>query len=213
MILARFTVGPFAENVYLVGVPPRVAVVDPGAESDQVMEVIDREGWVPEAVLLTHAHIDHIAHCAHVAERYGIGVTVHRDDLALYRHEQMPELADMLGARPRPEPEHFWENGETAEVAGLELEVIHAPGHSPGSVCLLHRESRNILVGDVLFQRSIGRTDLPGGDHATLLRSIREGLFSLDGDYTCWPGHGPETKLSEERRDNPFVGDRAAAWR
>jgi len=212
LILARFTVGPFAENVYVVGVPPRVAVVDPGGDSDQVMEAIDRQGWQPEAILLTHAHIDHIAHCAHVAERYGIGVSVHRDDLALYRHEQMPQLAAMLGALPRPEPESFWEDGETAEVAGLELRVIHTPGHSPGSVCLLHEASRNVLVGDVLFQRSIGRTDLPGGDAQTLVRSIREGLFSLEGDYTCWPGHGAETTLAEERAENPFVGENAVAW-
>lgn len=212
MILARFTVGPFAENVYVVGVPPRVAVVDPGGESERVMEAIDREGWQPEAILLTHAHIDHIAHCAHVAERYRIGVTVHRDDLPLYNHEQMPQFAAMLGARPRPGPERFWEDRETVEVAGLELAVMHTPGHSPGSVCLVHAASRNVLVGDVLFQRSIGRTDLPGGDAQTLVRSIRERLFALEGDYTCWPGHGAETTLSEERAENPFVGENAVAW-
>ncbi|HMB54961.1 MAG TPA: MBL fold metallo-hydrolase, partial [Thermoanaerobaculia bacterium] len=195
MILARFTVGPFAENVYVVGKPPRVAVVDPGGDSDRLFAYLDENELQPEAILLTHAHIDHIAHCAHVAERYGIGVTVHPDDLPLYHHDQMPEFAAMLGARPRPEPERLWQDGETAEVAGLTLRVTHTPGHSPGSVCLIDEESRNILVGDVLFQRSIGRTDLPGGDHQTLLTSIRERLFSLEGDYRCWPGHGPETTL------------------
>jgi len=209
MILARFTVGPFAENVYVVGVPPRVVVVDPGGESDRLFAYLDENRLEPEAILLTHAHLDHIAHCAHVAERYGIGVTVHPDDLPLYRHEQMPELTAVLGARPRPEPERFWRHGEKAEVAGLRLDVVHTPGHSPGSVCLIDRESRNVLVGDVLFQRSIGRTDLPGGDRAALLASIRDHLFSLDGDYTCWPGHGPETTLDEEREENPFVGRRA----
>lgn len=209
MILARFTVGPFAENVYVIGVPPRVAVVDPGAESDRVMASIDDEGWKPEAVLLTHGHLDHIAHCAHVAERYGIGLTCHEDDRFLLENEQMPEFAAMLGARPCPTPERWWQDGETVEVAGLELEVLHTPGHTPGGVCLIHQPSRNILVGDTLFHRGIGRTDLPGGDTATLGRSIRDRLFALDGDYTCWPGHGPETSLAEERVDNPFFGENA----
>lgn len=213
MILARYTVGPFAENVYVVGVPPRVAVVDPGAESERIMAAIDAEGWKPEAILLTHGHIDHIAHCAHVAERYGIGVTCHEADGPLLRHEQMPELGAMIGARPCPEPERWWKDGETVSVAGLDLRVLHTPGHTPGGVCLIHEESRNVLVGDTVFHRGIGRTDLPGGDMATLERSIREGLFALDGDYVLWPGHGPETKLSEERQENPFFGRRATAWR
>jgi glyoxylase-like metal-dependent hydrolase (beta-lactamase superfamily II) len=202
VILARFTVGPFAENVYVVGQPPRVAVVDPGGDSDRLFAYLDENELEPEAIL-------HIAHCAHVAERYRIGVTVHPDDLPLYHHDQMPEFAAMLDARPRPEPERLWQDGEVAEVAGLTLRVVHTPGHSPGSVCLIDEESREILVGDVLFQRSIGRTDLPGGDHQRLLTSIRQRLFSLEGDYRCWPGHGPETTLAEEREENPFVGRRA----
>lgn len=213
MILARFTVGPFAENVYVVGVPPRVAVVDPGGESEQVMAAIDAEGWKPEAVLLTHGHLDHIAHVAHVVERYGVGVTCHEADRFLLENEQMPDLAAMLGARPCPEPDRWWTHGETVEVAGLDLRVVHTPGHTPGGVCLVHEESRNVLAGDTIFHRGIGRTDLPGGDMSTLERSIKERLFTLEGDYVLWPGHGPETKLSEERDQNPFFGKNAVAWR
>jgi len=211
MILARFTVGPFAENVYVIGTPPRVAIVDPGGESAQVMDAIDEKGWQPEVVLLTHGHLDHIAHVAHVVERYDVPVVCHEDDRFLLETEQMPQFAAMLGARPCPTPERWWSDGEEVEVAGLTLKVIHTPGHTPGGVCLVDEESRQIVAGDTIFHRGIGRTDLPGGDMATLERSIRDRLFTLDGDYTLWPGHGPETKLAEERVDNPFFGENASA--
>ncbi len=210
MILARFTVGPFAENVYVVGAPPRVAIVDPGGESAQIMDAIDEKGWEPEMVLLTHGHLDHIAHVAHVVERYDVPAICHEDDRFLLETEQMPQFAQMLGARPCPTLERWWSDGDEVEVAGLTLKVIHTPGHTPGGVCLVHEESRQIVAGDTIFHRGIGRTDLPGGDMATLERSIRDRLFTLEGDYTLWPGHGPETKLAEERVDNPFFGENAS---
>jgi glyoxylase-like metal-dependent hydrolase (beta-lactamase superfamily II) len=206
LILARFTVGPFEENVYLMGVPPRIAVVDPGGESERLFAAIAEQGWRPEAILLTHGHIDHIAHAAHVAERYGIGLTVHRADLPLLRSEQVPSFAALLGARPCPEPERFVGDGDTLEVAGLTLGVIHTPGHTLGGVCFVDEASREILVGDTIFHRGIGRTDLPGGDFGALEVSIKERLFPLEGEYRLWPGHGPETRLSEERVENPFFG-------
>ena len=206
MILARFTVGPFAENCYVVGVPPRVAIVDPGGESAAIIEHVDAQGWKPEVVLLTHGHIDHIAHAAHVCERYGIGVRIHREDLFLLGTAQFPEFAAMMGARQCPEPEGFLEPGQPVEVAGLRLDVLHTPGHTPGGVCLFDPASRQALVGDTIFRRGIGRTDLPGGDFAVLAHSVRDVLFAVDGDWTLWPGHGPETRLEEERQENPFFG-------
>jgi glyoxylase-like metal-dependent hydrolase (beta-lactamase superfamily II) len=206
MILQRFTVGPFAENCYLVGKAPRVAIVDPGGESEKIAAVIDANGWKPEAILLTHGHIDHVAHCCHLVERYGIPVYLHRADLFLLQSAQFPEFAKMLGARPCPEPTFFFEDGVPVEVAGLTLRVLHTPGHTPGGICLLDDESRQMLVGDTVFYRGIGRTDLPGGDFATLATSVRDRLFTVEGDYELWPGHGPETRLDEERTENPFLG-------
>jgi len=206
MILQRLTVGPFAENCYLIGKAPRVAIVDPGAESDRIFEAVDRQGWKPEAILLTHGHIDHVAHCAHVAERYRIPAYIHRGDLALLTSPQFPEFAAMIGARVCPEPAGFLEEGVPVEVAGLTLRVIHTPGHTPGGVCLFDEESRQALVGDTIFHRGIGRTDLPGGDFATLASSVRDRLFTVEGDWQLWPGHGQETRLDEERQENPFFG-------
>ena len=209
MLLESLTVGPLEENCYLVGAAPRCAVIDPGAESPRIFAAIERLKLVPEAIVLTHGHVDHIAHCAHVAERYRIGVTVHRADLPYLEGPQWPELEQLLGARPCPAPEGFVEEGEMLTVAGLELAVIHTPGHTPGGVCFVHEPSRTILVGDTVFAGSVGRTDLPGGDWPTLERSIRTKLFALDGDYRLLPGHGPETSLALERLENPFVGARA----
>jgi glyoxylase-like metal-dependent hydrolase (beta-lactamase superfamily II) len=206
MILERFTVGPFAENCYVIGKPPRVAVVDPGAESDRIFAAIDAHGWQPEAILLTHGHIDHVALCAHVSERYGIPCYIHRADMGLLTQPQFPEFAAMLGARVCPQPQGYFEDGATFEVAGLRLRVIHTPGHTPGGVCLLDEESRQALVGDTIFYRGVGRTDLPGGDFATLASSVRDRLFTLAGDWQLWPGHGQETRLEEERQENPFFG-------
>ena len=139
---------------------------------------------------------------------------MHRADLPYLQGPQWPELEAMLGARPCPAPAGWLEEGVEVAVAGLTLRVLHTPGHTPGGVCLIDETSREILAGDTLFQRGIGRTDLPGGDGPTLARSIRDKLFALDGDWRVLPGHGPETRLAEERLDNPFVGSgsRLALW-
>jgi glyoxylase-like metal-dependent hydrolase (beta-lactamase superfamily II) len=209
VLIEKLTVGPLEENCYLVGVAPRCVVVDPGAESGRIFAAVERHGLTPEAILLTHGHVDHIAHCAHVAERYGIGVHLHRADLPYLERPQWPELETFLGARPCPRPAGFLEGGSEVEFAGLTLEVLHTPGHTPGGICLVHEASASALVGDSLFYRSVGRTDLPGGDWATLVRSVREKLFTLAGDLRLYPGHGPDTTLDDERRENPFVGESA----
>lgn len=216
MLIEKLTVGPLEENCYLVGAAAsgRCAVVDPGAESDRIIAAIERQSLEPERILLTHGHVDHIAHCAHIAERFRIGVWIHPADLPYLEQPQWPELEAFLRALPCPRPAGWLEEGVEVGVAGLVLRVLHTPGHTPGGVCLIDEASREILVGDTIFRRGVGRTDLPGGDGAQLARSIREKLFVLGGDYRLFPGHGPETGLDEERRENPFVGAAVAlpAW-
>lgn len=214
MILAALTVGPLEENCYLIGAAPRCAVVDPGAESERIFARIEELGLDVEGVVLTHGHVDHIAHVPHVCERYGVGLVVHRADLPYLERSQWPELEAMLGARPCPPPTGWLEEGTPYQIAGLALEVLHTPGHTPGGVCLIDRASHQILVGDTIFHRGVGRSDLPGGHWATLERSIREKLFALEGDWRLFPGHGPETDLAAERLENPFVGAAArfAPW-
>ena len=132
MLIEKLTVGPLEENCYLVGVAPRCAVVDPGAESPRIFAAIERRKLVPEAILLTHGHVDHIAHCAHVAERYGIGVHVHRADLPYLEKPQWPELETYLGARPCPKPAGFLDGATTVEFAGLTLkQALDMAGRNP----------------------------------------------------------------------------------
>lgn len=209
MRIAGLTVGPLAENCWIVGVAPRCAIVDPGAESERIFREVEERGLAPEKILLTHGHVDHIAHCAQVAGRYGIGLWAHAADLPYLERPQWPELEALLGARPCPAPERLLADGESVAVAGLELSVLHTPGHTPGGICLAHAPSRTVLVGDTIFAGSVGRTDLPGGDWSALERSIRTRLFALEGDWILLPGHGPETTLEAERTGNPFVGARA----
>lgn len=209
MLIESLAVGPLQTNCYLIGKPPRVAVVDPGAESDRILSRIDALGLQVEAVLLTHGHIDHIAHVAYVVARWPVPVALHPADLPLVLTRQWEELELFLGAAPCPKPSWWLEDGQKLQVAGLELSVLHTPGHTPGSVCLLEDSSRQALVGDTLFYRGVGRTDFPGGDWETLERSIREKLYRLDGDWVLYPGHGPRTSLEEERWQNPFVSLRS----
>ena len=133
MILEALTVGPLEENCYLIGVAPRCAVVDPGAESERIFARIEELGLEVEGVVLTHGHVDHIAHVPHVCERYGVGAVVHRADLPYLDRPQWPELEAMLGARPCPSPAGWLEEGVPYEIAGLTLEILHTPGTRPGA--------------------------------------------------------------------------------
>jgi len=203
-------VTPFQQNCTLLWceATSEAAVVDPGGEVDRILAQIKARGVTPVRILLTHAHIDHVGGSAELAQRLDIPVEgPHREDRPWL--DNLERQGEMFGLPPvRPvTPDRWLQQDDQVRFGEQRLQVLHCPGHTPGHLVFFHPEERLALVGDVLFQGSIGRTDFPGGDHATLLRSIRERLWPLGDDVRFIPGHGPMSSFGEERRSNPFVRD------
>ncbi len=209
-------VTPFQQNcsVLVCQATGKAAIVDPGGDLDQIVGVIEANGATPEKILLTHGHIDHCGGTAELAARLGIPVEgPHREDA--FWIDQLPEQGRMFRF-PRLEaftPDRWLEGGDTVKFGEQEMSVHFCPGHTPGHVVFFHAGVRLAFVGDVLFQGSIGRTDFPRGDHATLIRSITTELWPLGDDVTFVPGHGETSTFGEERRSNPFVSDAALRGR
>lgn len=201
-------VTPFRQNCSLIfdKASKQGAVVDPGGDVAAIEKAIVESGVRVEKILLTHGHIDHAGGAAELRELLGVPIEgPHREDLFLL--EKLDESGagyGMMEARPVT-PDRWLAEGDEVTVGDLRFAIHETPGHTPGSVSFFNGENRFALVGDVLFQGSIGRTDFPRGDHATLLRSIREKLFPLGDDVVCLPGHGQPCRIGEERRSNPFL--------
>lgn len=197
--------GQFAENCYLVidEATAECAIVDPGEEADLIGHKLAAAGVTPVAIWLTHAHVDHVLGVARLKQETGVPVYLHPADRMLYEHVAEQAFAFGMRAERLPPPDRELAHGDVLSVGGLALRVRHAPGHSPGSVVF---EGHGVaFAGDVLFQGSIGRTDLPGGDFETLLRSIEHELLTLPDSTIVYSGHGPETTVGHERRANPFL--------
>ncbi|MGZ5050889.1 MAG: MBL fold metallo-hydrolase [Methylobacter sp.] len=185
----------------------KAAIVDPGGDIDLILSAIDREQALPESILLTHGHLDHIGATAELAARLSIPVLgPHQDDQFWIDaiHEQC--LTFRFPACESFTPTRWLNHGDTINVGEEVLEVLHCPGHTPGHVVFIHRDAKLAVVGDVLFKGSIGRTDLPKGDFHSLLDSINNKLWPLGEQFTFIPGHGPTSTFGEEMRSNPFVG-------
>jgi glyoxylase-like metal-dependent hydrolase (beta-lactamase superfamily II) len=206
----RFPVGPWENNLYLLATDESddVILVDPSMESEPVLDAILRRGLHVRRILLTHAHIDHVLLVQRFHDRTGAPVWLHAGDADFYANAGAQASLWGLPWEGAPPIAHWIQDGEDVGLPGLPVRAWHTPGHSPGSVTFETEEG--LLVGDVLFAGSVGRTDLPGGDWDTLLASVREVLFERADDTRVYPGHGPETTIGLERRANPFVGDQAA---
>ena len=199
------TVGPFAMNAYILWCDKTLAsiLIDPGDEADLILQTVAALKVKPERIVLTHAHIDHVWHAKEVQESLQLPLFMHRDDLPLL--ERLPHQAQMFGFPPPAPPrvDGFLAEGDKVRFGDVQMNILHAPGHSPGSIVLY---GEDIAVdGDVLFQGSIGRTDLPSGSHETLMQSIRQKLMTLPDHTRVLPGHGEETTIGIERRENPFL--------
>jgi len=204
-------VTPFQQNCTLMWCPDTMegAIVDPGGEIDRLLGIIDDQGITLVKILVTHGHIDHAGGVADLAERLGIPIEgPHKDDK--FWIDQLTEQGDRFGTGENARsftPDRWLDGGDTVSFGNVTLLVRHCPGHTPGHVIFFHEGLRVAQVGDVLFQGSIGRTDFPRGDHATLLASIKNELWPLGDDVTFIPGHGPTSTFGHERRTNPFVAD------
>jgi glyoxylase-like metal-dependent hydrolase (beta-lactamase superfamily II) len=209
MIVDHVVTGMFMENCYLVACEEthEGVIIDPGDEAERIIEMVTRHHVTPTRVINTHAHIDHVGAVADLCRHYGIPFAVHegeRDNLAaLASHAAVFGLP----APEQPEVSDWIEAGQVFTFGHASLTTIPTPGHTPGGVSF-HGDGF-VIAGDTLFQRSIGRTDLPGGDFQTLRKSIREGLFALPPDTVVHCGHGPSTTIGQEKAMNPFVGDGA----
>ena len=197
--------GQFAENCYVVVDEARraCAIVDPGEEAELITHRVAALDVTPVAIWLTHAHLDHVMGVARLKRETGAPVCLHPADRELYEHAVQQGLAFGIPVEPPPPPDRPFTHGEVVRVGDCVFTVRHAPGHSPGSVCLVG--DGVVFTGDVLFAGSVGRTDLPGGDFETLRKSIERELLVLPDSTIVYSGHGPETTIGQERRANPFL--------
>jgi len=209
MKVRKFTFNPFQENTYVLYDKTREAViVDPGcydeSEQKQLTDFIESNKLKPVRLLNTHAHIDHIFGNAFIAKHYDLKLELHPDDTETLKRAASWSQQYGLEYTESPEAEKELIEGEVIAFGETTLDILHVPGHAPGHTVFIDHKNHLLIGGDVLFRGSIGRTDLPGGDHELLISSIQNKLFTLEEDYKVYSGHGPETSLQYEKSFNPF---------
>ena len=212
MKIQRFELSFFGVNTYIVWDPAtsEAAIIDPGMsqqqEVDEIDSFIEENSLKVKHLINTHLHIDHVFGNKYITERYGVQPEAHPDDAPLGRN--VGGQAMMFGMRINPgnvEIAHPLHQGDKVMLGNESLEVIHVPGHSPGGICLYDAKDGFVITGDAIFRESIGRTDLPGGNHAQLIGAIRRGILSLPPQTVIYPGHGPSSTVEHELRANPFL--------
>ena len=201
-------VGRLQTNCYVVESQGHALVVDPGDEPERILRFIKDLNATPGRIIATHTHFDHVLGVNGVRKATKAQFLIHRDDLSMLESMQS-RVRQFMGFEvpPPPKVDGYVKDGELLKLGDETIRVLHTPGHSPGSISLAG--DGYVLTGDALFNQSIGRTDLPGGDLKILVHSIRERLFKLDDDTIVYPGHGPETTIGDEKLANPFVGKAA----
>ena len=211
MKVKSFTFNPFQENTYVVYDDTKECVIiDPGCYSEEEKTELSRfittEELRPVKLINTHCHIDHVLGNKFASELWDLELHMHKEDLALLENaghtSKMYGLEDYEGS---PSPKHFLVEGDNLNFGYSSFNILFTPGHAPGHICLHSQKNNLVIAGDVLFQRSIGRTDLPGGDHNTLIKSIKSKLFTLDNETKVYCGHGPSTTIGYEKKYNPHL--------
>jgi hydroxyacylglutathione hydrolase len=206
MLIRGMPVGPLQVNCFIVGCSKtrEAMVIDPGEEGQKILDVLRQEKLQLKIVVNTHGHFDHIGANRLLIEETGAELLIHEKDVPLMALATQHAALYGLTATLSPPPTRILVGGEHFHVGELEVTVIHTPGHSPGGICLL--VGNHLFSGDSLFAGSVGRTDLPGGEHDTLIAGVKKHLLVLPEDTLVHPGHGPDTTIGEEKRSNPFVG-------
>jgi glyoxylase-like metal-dependent hydrolase (beta-lactamase superfamily II) len=213
--IARFVFTPFQENTYVVYDDTQdCVIVDPGCysqeEQDELTNFIENNELNPVKLLNTHCHVDHIAGNKFIGDKYNLKPYLHKEELPILQSAEDFGQAFGLTVQPSPPPEGYLQERDTITFGNTKLKVLFTPGHSPGSISFFNKEEQFIISGDVLFLKSIGRYDFPGGDLDTLLNSIREKLFPLGDEVVVYSGHGPETTIGFEKQNNPFLNEFSA---
>jgi hydroxyacylglutathione hydrolase len=214
LTIQMFTYSPIGENTYIIyNGNNEAAVVDPGCyfpeEKEQLRAFMEEKSLIPKLLLNTHCHLDHVFGNRFVYETWGLELHLHRNEEPLLDYAPVSGQMWNLPFDNYDGPRHLLEDRGEILLGNDRLELILAPGHSPGSICFYSPEQHFLLGGDVLFRNSIGRTDLPGGDYDTLISSIKNRLFTLPEETTVYSGHGEPTTIGYEKRNNPFVGQAA----
>ncbi len=213
MIIESAAGGPFMTNGYVVGCQRthEAVLIDPGDAVEELLAFLEREGLTARAILLTHAHVDHVSGVGRAKRALGVPIHLHRDDHFLYEKASAHGALFGFDVEQPPPVDVFYKGQGPYAFGDYEVHVHHTPGHCPGGVCLQIGSrgtvGQALFVGDTLFAGSIGRTDLPGGDFDTLMRSITTVLYAFGDDARVYSGHGPETTIGRERRTNPFLLD------
>jgi len=208
--IKSFVFSPIQENTYLLyNEFNDCIIIDPGCyfpeEKDELKAFITQSGLTPRMLLNTHCHLDHVFGNKFVAETYALTLQLHQKEKTLLEYAPTSGLMYNMPFDNYTGKHIYLQEGDVIKLGDDELKVIEAPGHSPGHICFYCNKQHFIISGDVLFNRSIGRTDLPGGDHQTLLKNIREKLFVLPGKTVVYTGHGPQTTIEDEKKYNPFL--------
>jgi hydroxyacylglutathione hydrolase len=209
MIIKKLTVGPIMANCFIVGCDQTLeaAVIDPGDEAQRILRVLAEAKLTVKQIINTHGHFDHVGANRRMQAATGAPILIHALDAPMLSQLSRSAAAWGMSAEDSPPPDRTIDEGDTIRLGTITFQVIHTPGHTPGGVSLL--ADGRLFVGDTLFAGSVGRTDFPGGDFNTLKSSIQKKLFALPDDVQVFTGHGPETTIGEEKRQNPFVGMRA----
>lgn len=218
MLVEKFTITPFQQNtrVIVCEETKKAICIDPGEPCEEIVDLLKNNDFELQAVTLTHGHLDHVGGTSYLAGIFPEAqIILHRDDEGLYYG--LPQQPLLMGVQPHqlaalgldydtpPKITRNWQDGEIYEVGKLRFSIRHCPGHTPGHVILAEVACKKVFVGDCLFLGSVGRTDLPGGDHDQLIDSITKNILSLDDETVVYSGHGPETTVGHERQTNPFL--------